>query len=529
MKIIYLHLILIITLGFSEVSSAQEPVLTNQDVIALTKAGLEKSIIIAKISTSVTKFDVSVDALIRLKQDGVADEVVTAMISPKPTKDADNLAKPKKIRDELGSLFPTLKNSVVTVWSELGGRGSGFIVDPQGLIVTNFHVVGPSETASIQFNEDLKVAAKILVADPKRDVAILWANLAAFPEARSASLFDSKNNDLLEEGERVIAIGSPLHQRKIMTTGVISKIEARALISDVNINHGNSGGPLFNSLGEVIGITTFGDFTSQGGPGISGIVRIEEALPLIEDGRKLIAGAPLPSARLLPVEPKAEFPIDAIKEIASAKKFDLDPYIFTVGKFNVTLYTPTLKYRIATEDERVAMQGRKSRDDKSVIKGNFKPFSEFASWGEYVGEYMPVLHIRAMPQISETMGSLFGRALVGGLTGVTAIAGNYKFKADFYRMRLFCNGEEVEPIQQSRIPHLFNNSSSLVRIQDATYEGLYTYPANAISAQCKSLILEIYSAQDPGRPAEEIIKAKHILKLASDFKPYFDAKAASKP
>src|SRR5208283_1164960 len=115
------------------------------------------------------------------------------------------------------------------------------------------------------------------------------------------------------EGERVFTIGSPLSQRKILTSGIVSKIEERAIISDININHGNSGGPLFNSNGVVVGITTFGDTSARGGPGISGIVRIEEAFPLIEKAKNAMASSPKPSDELLPSEPTDRFPIAALK------------------------------------------------------------------------------------------------------------------------------------------------------------------------------------------------------------------------
>jgi hypothetical protein len=376
----------------------------------------------------------------------------------------------------------------------------------------------------VQFDEDLKIQARVLIADPKRDVAVLWADISAFPEAVPVSFVDVHNQPVVEEGERVMAIGSPLNQRKILTTGVVSKVEERALVSDVNINHGNSGGPLFNSLGEVVGITTFGDFTNQGGPGVSGIVRIEQALPVIEEARKAQSANSKPSSKRLLVEPKGDFPIDSIKEIATAKKFDLDPYIFDVGKFTVTLYTPTLKFRLATEDEREAMKGRKKREEKSEIKGTFKPFNEFASWAEYVGQYKPVLHIRAMPEIAENTSSLFARALVGGLTGILPRGGKFHFKADFYKMKLFCGANEVEPIQPAKIAHIVNESGYFITLKDATYEGMYTYPADAINEGCGTVRIEIFSSQKPNEPQIENIKAKHIQRLASDFKPYFDMK-----
>src|SRR5262249_62116399 len=128
---------------------------------------------------------------------------------------------------------------------------------------------------------------------------------------------------LAQEGERVFTIGSPLTLDKIITTGIISKVEAHTILSDININPGNSGGPLFNSDGQVIGLTTFG--TQEGsGPGVSGIVRIEEALPLLEQNRAKASGTPPPGA-LLPVEPLTAYPVSGLKEALKADKFDARP------------------------------------------------------------------------------------------------------------------------------------------------------------------------------------------------------------
>src|SRR6266403_6221795 len=130
------------------------------------------------------------------------------------------------------------------------------------------------------------------------------------------------------EGERVFTIGSPLSQRKILTSGMASKVEARAIISDININHGNSGGPLFNSVGEVVGITTFRESV---GPGVAGIVRIEEALPILEQARKKMSDGALPSARYLPVEPTDTYPLDTLKETI-AQKSSIGTHIFSQSR-----------------------------------------------------------------------------------------------------------------------------------------------------------------------------------------------------
>jgi S1-C subfamily serine protease len=221
-------------------------------------------------------------------------EIEIGVASPESTVELSNdnanvsqvpAPTPARKVDELTTLFQRYQNAIVTIWSEIGS-GTGFFVDKRGLIVTNQHVVGPSTIISAQFDAKRKVLATLLAFDPEKDVAVLWANPAAFPEMIAAPIAKSESGkEAVVEGERVFTIGSPLSQRKILTSGIASKVEARAVISDININPGNSGGPLFNSIGEVVGITTFGEH-ERSGPGISGIVRIEEALPVLEQARR---------------------------------------------------------------------------------------------------------------------------------------------------------------------------------------------------------------------------------------------------
>src|SRR5215510_15208646 len=86
---------------------------------------------------------------------------------------------------DLTELFKRLKNTVVTVKSE-SGHGTGFFVDAKGLILTNQHVVSDSEYLAVQFDREHKVPAKLVAADPEKDVALLWVNMAAFPNVAAA-------------------------------------------------------------------------------------------------------------------------------------------------------------------------------------------------------------------------------------------------------------------------------------------------------------------------------------------------------
>jgi len=266
--------------------------------------------------------------------------------------------EPARKVDDLTLMFQKYQKSVVTVWSEIGS-GTGFIVDSAGLIMTNQHVIGPSELISVQFDAKRKVAAKVLAFDAERDVAVLYADLSVFPGAVAAPIAKTQaGRGIAVEGERVFTIGSPLGLQKIITTAIVSKVEERAIISDVNIiNHGNSGGPLFNSLGEVIGITTF-SVPGRGGPGLTGIVRIDQTAPTLEQARKKMREISCPSARLLPVEPTDPYPLGPLKEAIRSAKLDRRPYFFSVGGFDVALGTPVLDYELQNEVGLAAAQER---------------------------------------------------------------------------------------------------------------------------------------------------------------------------
>ena len=138
------------------------------------------------------------------------------------------------------------------------GQGSGFIVSADGLILTNAHVVRGASDVVVKLNDRREFQAKVLGADPRTDIAVLKIDAKNLPVARLASVND------LQVGEWVLAIGSPFGFENTVTAGVVSA-KGRTLPSDslvpfiqtdVAVNPGNSGGPLFNARGEVVGINS---------------------------------------------------------------------------------------------------------------------------------------------------------------------------------------------------------------------------------------------------------------------------------
>jgi S1-C subfamily serine protease len=436
-----------------------------------------------------------------------------------------NSDKPSRVTDALASQYKRLQNSVVTVWSEFG-HGTGFVVDPAGLILTNQHVLGPTSYIAVQFDSVTKIPAVKLLADHEKDVAVIWVDLSAFPKAISAPLASaSQDQPTAIEGERVFTIGSPLTQQKIITTGIVSKVEPHAIISDIRIDHGNSGGPLFNSLGEVIGITTFVDQGPKGG-GIAGIVRIEEAQTLLLGARAKMSMVNRPLPILLPVEPEFTFPIDAIKETLLREKFDAKHYSFGLGDFEVALITPPLRYRLERESEIKAAKEKEKRTRKhdQSVQDTFRPLDDLKNWAEYVGEYKPVIMIRAVPKIHETGGSIVRRSLIAGMSqGGYGGAATMRFKTDFYKMTLKCGDKEITPIQPGKIAHVLNAHNYFVNATDATYEGYYSFLPDSISPSCGRVTLALYSEKNPENAAVRDLDEKTVAKIWTDFEPYRSA------
>ncbi|GAC1615721.1 MAG: hypothetical protein NVS9B13_00240 [Candidatus Acidiferrum sp.] len=410
--------------------------------------------------------------------------------------------------NDLTEQFKRLKNTVVTVRSE-SGQGTGFFVDGKGLILTNEHVVGNSEYLAVQFDRTHKILAKLIAADAQKDVALLSVNMAAFPHAALAPLYRAgAGRTPVQEGERVFTIGSPLSLDKIITTGIVSKVEAHTIMSDININPGNSGGPLFNGAGQVIGLTTFGA-RGDAGPGVSGIVRIEEALALLEQNRAKATNTP--PGTLLPVEPLTPYPSAGLTEALRVEKYDARPYYFTAGDFNIALSTPPLDYREQEEKRLLAEREHKKRNKKQLSPDEGGGDSDAPKeWEGEAGEHPAVFGIYVMPKAKEGFGSAFGRSLNPNA------AAKLKFKTDFQAMKLFCGDKEVMPIHPGRVPVTVSVRNRAVKMEDSTYKGVYMYPPDAVNPDCAQVRLEIYSAKG-GEPTVKNFDEKTVQHVWADF------------
>ena len=153
--------------------------------------------------------------------------------------------------------------------------GSGFVYDTQGHVVTNQHVVDGAQSVSVKFANGRTYSATVVGADPSTDLAVIDVNAPA-SVLKPLELGDSS---AVEVGDGVIAIGSPFGLDQTVTTGIVSALHRQitspnnfsidnAIQTDAAINHGNSGGPLLDMHGDVIGVNSQIESDSGGNDGV---------------------------------------------------------------------------------------------------------------------------------------------------------------------------------------------------------------------------------------------------------------------
>ena len=200
------------------------------------------------------------------------DQLVLAEEAP-----LQGISDPANVSDEQNNIevYKTLAPGVAFVsttsvtqdfWGDVQegkGNGSGSVIDTNGHIVTNYHVIEGASKVSVNFGGDKVYPATVIGGDPDTDLAVIKID----PPAQGLTVIPLGDSDKLSVGQKVLAIGNPFGLDRTLTTGVISglqrPIRARnnrpidaAIQTDASINPGNSGGPLLDKYGKMIGINS---------------------------------------------------------------------------------------------------------------------------------------------------------------------------------------------------------------------------------------------------------------------------------
>jgi S1-C subfamily serine protease len=229
--------------------------------------------------------------------------------------------------------------------------GSGFVIDKVGHIVTNDRVVAGAEKVQVSFSGNDRIRAKVVGKDPASDVAVLEINA----HSRSLTPIPLGDSDLVQVGDPVVAIGNPFSLSRTATAGIVSAVErtidapdglsiGHAIQTDAAINHGNSGGPLIDSHGDVIGLNAqlpAGDTDGQGNVGIGFAIPIDTVksavAQLIRTGKVShpylgVGAVPVTSqlAKLFDFPTSAGLLVEDVAPGSAAAKADIRPGSATV-------------------------------------------------------------------------------------------------------------------------------------------------------------------------------------------------------
>jgi S1-C subfamily serine protease len=188
--------------------------------------------------------------------------------------------------------------------------GSGFVMDKAGHIVTNYHVIAGAKTVQVSFSNNESMKASVVGSDPTTDLAVLRVDASA----RALTPLTLGDSDFVQVGDQVVAIGNPFGLSRTVTAGIVSALQRQitspnqytidhVIQTDAAINHGNSGGPLIDMHGQVIGVNAQID---TGNTGEQGNVGIGFAIP--SDTVRTVIGQILKSGHVqhpfLGVEPQ---------------------------------------------------------------------------------------------------------------------------------------------------------------------------------------------------------------------------------
>src|SRR5215813_7965490 len=252
------------------------------------------------------------------------------------------------------------------------GNGSGVIVDLQGYILTNYHVISGADRIKVRFYDGSDAPGKVIGSDRETDLAVVKVEPVA---SMSAARFG--DSEKMRVGDWVLAIGSPFGFDQTVTAGIISakdrdskEVHQRVgfqffLQTDAAVNHGNSGGPLINLSGEVIGINTLIATTTGDYNGISFAIPSSEAVAvykqLIKQGQDIRGFLGAMTDRVTPQ-------IAKIYGLPAARGAIISNIDGTVKVDGIAVESPAAKAGLKLNDVIVELHGERIKDDEDLVR-----------------------------------------------------------------------------------------------------------------------------------------------------------------
>ncbi len=415
-----------------------------------------------------------------------------------------------KIRTEK-ELFEDYRSGLFTVYGSQ--RGTGFLADSSGLVLTNAHLLEGADEVRVQTDSNIKVYARRLVVDPAHDLAVLAIAPRRCPKCSALPMYDSAKTTLPAAGDRVLALGSPLNKVGVLSTGIVSNADGQSITSEVSVGYLNTGGPLLNTDGYVVGLNSYRPVTAGGGRVASSVAAPVLAAALARAHDSLSSPRfKTVSDSLLPVVPHDPFPSEPIAAVSGlGNTLDLHNYRSEIGPFKIFVMTPQVMAWRETQAGK-ALADRKRNDPKKAASWTaIDPIEGWRDWSDYLSDRRAVVIFNVMPE--KTQFPFYDADKIQGIDD-----GNFR------DMKIFRDNAEIVPVEKVKVPAMLNADQTKAAGKPVVQQGIYVYRIEDFAPRAVGTTavytVTIVDASKPTQPYKLTLLPGMIEQMWKDFTAY---------
>lgn len=418
---------------------------------------------------------------------------------------------PKKIRTEK-ELFDDYRSGLFTVYGSQ--RGTGFLADSSGLVLTNAHLIDGADEVRVMTDSGTKVYARKLVVDPAHDLAVLAIPARRCAKCTPLPMYDSSKTALPTAGDRVLALGSPFNKAGVLSTGIVSNADQQSITSDLGIGYLNTGGPLINTDGYVVGVNAYRPSAAPGAGRISSSVAAPVVASALQRARDSLSGAHFKpvSDSLLPVVPREPFPSEPIAAVSGlGATLDLHNYRAEDGPFRVFMMTPQVMAWRETQATKALAERKRNDPKKAAGWTTVDPIEGWRDWSDYLSERRAVVVFNVTSD--KTAFPYYEPDKIQGID-----EGNFK------DMKIYRDGVEIIPVEKVRIPAMLNVEQTKAAGKPVAMQGIYVYRVEEFAPRAvgttAAYTMTVVDAAKPGQPYKVALLPGMVEQMWKDFTAY---------
>jgi S1-C subfamily serine protease len=423
----------------------------------------------------------------------------------------DSASKVKKARTEK-QLFDDYKSGLFTVYGSQ--RGTGFLADSLGLVLTNAHLLDGADEVRVMTDSNTKVYARRLVVDPAHDLAVLVIPAKRCVKCTPLPMFDSTKSAMPTAGDRVLALGSPFNRAGVLSTGIVSNADQQSITSEVSLGYLNTGGPLLNTDGYVVGLNAYRPPSTVGAGRVSSSVAAPVLASALAHAHDSVTAARFKAVTdsLLPVVPREPFPSEPIAAVSGlGATLDLHNYRVEIGPFRVFIMTPQVMAWRETQAVKALSDRKRSDPKKAGAWTTVDPIEGWRDWSDYLGERRAVVVFNVTSD--KTAFPFYEADKIQGID-----EGNFK------DLKIYRDGVEIVPVEKVRIPAMLNVDQTKAAGKTVAMQGVYVYRVEDFAPRAVGTTavytMTIVDAAKPAQPYKVPLLAASVEQMWKDFTAY---------